>query len=353
MAKIPPDNYETWGSYIKALMPGLIYCIALGVLSWYLEKVAYAQWGKNIPLNYVFIAIILGIVTRNLFKMGETFMEGVNFSSKVFLYIGVVLIGAKLNIAQILKVGSGALLMVSISITLIVLMSGWISNRYQLGHRVGHLVGTGIGVCGVSAVIATAPAIKATEKEIIIAIGASLLTDVMCLFAIPLLGHYFGWNDVFVGYLAGVTPSNTAQCIATGFAYSDTSGNVATITKSARNALMPVLILALIYYYTKKGLPVGERVRIGILWSKFPKFVLGLLVLSGLASFDLFTKEMVKVTTHMYQWLFAFCFVSIGASVDLKQFRGRDIAPIVAGFILTFILFGYAFLFAGYILGAK
>jgi uncharacterized integral membrane protein (TIGR00698 family) len=353
MAKIPPENYKTWGSYMRALMPGLFYCIILGILSWYLEKAAYEAFGKNIPLNYVFIAIILGIVTRNAFKMGDRFMDGINFSSKVFLYIGVVLIGTKLNIAQILKVGSGAIVMVSISITLMVLISGWISNRYQLGHRVGHLVGTGIGVCGVSAVIATAPAIKATDKEIIIAIGASLLTDVMCLFAIPLLGHQFGWNDTFVGYLSGVTPSNTAQCIATGFAYSDTSGNVATITKSARNALMPVVILLLIYYYTKKGLPVGEKVRLVILWSKFPKFVLGLLVLSGLASFDLFTKEMVKATTHMYQWLFAFCFVSIGAAVDLKQFKGRDMAPIVAGFLLTFILFGYAFVFSGYVLGAK
>ncbi|OIP66729.1 MAG: hypothetical protein CO150_07405 [Nitrospirae bacterium CG_4_9_14_3_um_filter_53_35] len=353
MAKIPPEKYKNGSSYLKALMPGLIYCMGLGVLSWYLEKAAYAHWGKNIPLNYVFIAIILGMLTKNIFKMGDVFQEGINFSTKVFLYIGVVLIGAKLNLVQIFKVGSGALVMVSISITMMVLGAGYISNKYQMGHRLGHLIGTGIGVCGVSAIIATAPAIKATDKELIIAIGASLLTDVMCLFGIPLLGHYFGWNDVFVGYLSGTTPSNTAQCIATGFAYSDMAGNVATITKSARNALMPVLILALVYYYTKKGLPVGEKVRLGILWSKFPKFVLGLLVLSALASFGLFTPEMVKTTTHLYQWFFSFCFVGIGAAVDFKQFHKRDLAPIAAGFVLTFILFAYAFLFAGYVLGAK
>ena len=353
MAKIPSEQYDNWSSYLKALMPGLIFCILLGILSWYLEKLAYNRWGQNIPLNYVFIAIILGILAKNIFKLGDTFMEGINFSTKVFLYVGVVLIGAKLNLVQIFKVGSGALIMVFISITLVVLGAGWISNRYKMGYRVGHLVGTGIAVCGVSAIIATAPAIKAKDKELIIAIGASLLTDVMCLFGIPLLGHHLGWNDTFVGYLSGVTPSNTAQCIATGFAYSDLSGNVATITKSARNALMPVVILFLVYYYTKKGLPVGEKVRIGLLWSKFPKFVLGLLVLSTLASFGLFTPEMIKTTTHMYKWLFSFCFVGIGAAVDFKQFQGRDISPIVAGFVLTFILFGYAFLFSGYVLGAK
>jgi uncharacterized integral membrane protein (TIGR00698 family) len=243
--------------------------------------------------------------------------------------------------------------MVSISITGMVLSAGYISNRYQLGHRVGHLVGTGIGVCGVSAIIATAPAIKANDKELLIAIGASLLTDVMCLFGIPLLGHYLGWNDIFVGYLSGTVPSNTAQCIATGFAFSDVSGGVATITKSARNALMPVLILVLVYYYTKKGLPVGEKVRFGLLWSKLPKFVLGLLVLSVMASFDLFTPEMVKTVKHMYMWLFSFCFVGIGASVDFGQFKRRDLAPIIAGFVLTLVLFVYAFFFAGYVLGAK
>jgi uncharacterized integral membrane protein (TIGR00698 family) len=353
MPKIPPEKYTGWISYFKALMPGVLLCVSLGFVAWYLERVVYGRFGKNIPLNYVIIAIILGILARNVFRLGERFDEGVAFSTKVFLYVGVILIGARLNILQILKVGSGALVMVSISIAGMILGAGYISNKYRLGHRVGNLVGTGIGVCGVSAIIATAPAIKATNKELLIAIGASLLTDVMCLLGIPLLGHYLGWNDTFVGYLSGTTPSNTAQCIATGFAFSDTAGTVATITKSARNALMPVVILALVYYYTKKGLPVGEKVRIGLLWSKLPKFVLGLLVLSGMASLSLFTPEMVTVMKHMYTWLFAFCFVGIGAGVDFSQFKKRDLAPIIAGFLLTFVLFGYAYVFAGYVLGAK
>ena len=353
MAKIPPPEYDGWFPYSVRLVPGLLLCVLLGIAAWYLEGVAYGQWGKNIPLNYVIIAILLGMLARNVFKLGERFEEGFAFSTKVFLYIGVVLIGARLNILQILKVGSAALIMVSISITAMVLGAGYISNRYKLGHRVGHLVGTGIGVCGVSAIIATAPAIKATDKELLIAIGASLLTDVMCLLGIPLLGHYFGWNDTFVGYLSGTVPSNTAQCIATGFAFSDTAGSVATITKSARNALMPVLILVLVYHYTRQGLPVGEKVRLGILWSKMPKFVLGFITLSLMATLDMFSAEMVKTMKHIYMWLFSFCFVGIGASVDFREFKRRDLAPIVAGFVLTFVLFFYAYGFAGYVLGAK
>ncbi len=353
MAKIPPPEYDSWFAYLIRLVPGLLLCILLGFAAWYLEGMAYGKWGKNIPLNYVIIAILLGMVARNLFKVGEPFQEGIAFSTRVFLYVGVVLIGARLNILQILKVGGAALVMVSISITGMVLGAGYISNRYKLGHRVGHLVGTGIGVCGVSAIIATAPAIKATEKELLIAIGASLLTDVMCLLGIPLLGHYLGWNDTFVGYLSGTVPSNTAQCIATGFAFSETAGSVATITKSARNALMPVLILIMVYYYTRKGLPVGEKVRLGILWSKMPKFVLGFLALSLMATLNLFTSEMVNTMKHIYMWLFSFCFVGIGASVDFREFKRRDLAPIAAGFVLTFVLFFYAYGFAGYVLGAK
>ena len=116
---------------------------------------------------------------------------------------------------------------------------------------------------------------------------------------------------------------------------------------------MPVLILVLVYYYTRQGLPVGEKVRLGILWSKMPKFVLGFITLSLMATLDMFSPEMVKNMKHIYMWLFSFCFVGIGASVDFREFKRRDLAPIGAGFVLTFVLFFYAYGFAGYVLGAK
>jgi uncharacterized membrane protein YadS len=118
----------------------------------------------------------------------------------------------------------------------------------------------GSGVCGISAIMALAPVIKAREKNILTAIATALLTDVSVLLALPLIVFMSGISVIFAGYWAGAFASNAVQSIATGFAVSETAGQVATVTKTTRNAMMAMLVLLVAYYYARRELLIGVKV---------------------------------------------------------------------------------------------
>ncbi len=343
MARVPPTPYAGWSAYVRAVIPGLALCLVLGGLAKWLDDALIPD--SLFVFNYVLLAIVLGLLVRNASPFSlDIFEPGFAFASRTCLFVGVVLLGAQLNLAEVFSIGSTAILMVTLSITFCILICGWFAKRAWGAERLGHLVGVGIGVCGVSAILATAPAIKAREKEIVTAIGAALLTDVVVLVSLPVLGHALGWGDMLAGFIAGIVPSNTAQCIAVGYAYSEGAGAIGTIVKSARNATMPLVILVLTYVYTRRGLPVGEEVRLRLLWARFPKFIVGLLLAATLATAGLLSAPTVALAGSLSTWFFVTCFVGIGAGIRFGDLRGQDLAVMGLGFPMTLILWGYVYL---------
>jgi len=347
MAKIPPANYTSIASYLNSIYPGIGFCVCLGAAAKWLDQLVPANL---LIINYVLISILLGLLARNAFSLPAILDEGIGFSSKIFLYIGIVLLGAGLNLVDIISVGLAAIFMVAISITFSIAFCGWLAVKIGKNRRWGHLVGTGIGICGVSAIIALAPVIKAREKEIFTAIGAALLVDLTVLLFLPTVGHSLGWSDNLAGFFAGGVSSNTAQSIAIGHAYSDAAGAIATIVKSVRNTLMPVVILALTFLYTKKNLPLGEKARAGLLWTKFPKFIIGLLAAAVLRTAGVIPDEGVLMARELSSWFFVVCFVGIGAGINLKELGRQDMFIVGFGFIMTLILGLYVYLYSTYLL---
>jgi len=348
MSKIPAKHYGGWGNYTLNIMPGLIFCFAFGALARWMDDHIVPE--ELFIVNYVLIALLLGLIIRNILPGLGKLEDGIEFASKICLFIGIVLLGATLNLVEIFQIGSSAIIMVAISITLCIFLCGWMGKKIFNNERWGHLVGAGIGVCGVSAIMALAPAIKARQREILAAIGASLLTDIMVLVGLPSIGHPLEFSDTLAGFIAGVVPSNTAQCIAIGHAYSDPAGVVATIVKSARNAFMPVVILVLTYIYVRRGLPVGEKVTPVMLWSKFPKFIVGLLIAATLGTLGIISPQGIEWSDELSTWFFVTCFVGIGAGIDIKSLGTRDLTVLGIGFLMTILLALYAYFYSSIIL---
>lgn len=341
MAKIPPDKHRNWAAFLVGVSPGVLFCIVLGTLASFIDARLVPE--HLFMFNYVLIAILLGLLARNLFTFPETFMEGVAFSAKIFLYTGIVLLGAGLNLKQLYAVGIAAIFMVALSISFSIAFCGWLMKKIAANERCGHLIGTGLGICGISAVMTLAPVIKAKEKEIITAISAALLNDLLVLLALPFVGHALEWGDTLAGFLAGAVTANTAQAIAIGHAYSGPAGAVATIVKSTRNALLPLVILVMAGLYLRKGLPVGEKVRVGMLWSKFPKFILGLLIAAALSTSGLLPSQALAAAKALSSWFFVVCFVAIGASIELKEIGSKDISAVSFALLMTAFLGLYVY----------
>src|SRR6202008_788644 len=102
------------------------------------------------------------------------------------------------------------------------------------------------------------------------------------------LGHAIGLSDYQFGLWAGLSVDNTAETTATGYLFSDHAGKIAVLVKSTRNALIGFVVLGFTLYWAARGeadeIAPGVRARAAFVWDKFPKFVIGFLAVSAIAT---------------------------------------------------------------------
>ena len=113
------------------------------------------------------------------------------------------------------------------------------------------------------------------------AIAAILALGAFSLFAFPAIGHALGMSDQAFGLWAGLAVDNTAEATAAGALYSDAAGKFAVLAKTARNATIGFVVLGYAIYWARKSQAAVIDNKASFLWQKFPKFVLGFLLISS------------------------------------------------------------------------
>jgi hypothetical protein len=188
----------------------------------------------------------------------------------IWLGAGIVLMGASVSVEAIVVGGPTILaLVLGVVAGTTVFVELVARNVFDLRERLGSLLATGTGICGVSAVVAVARSIDADEESIAHAAGTVLLFDAVTLVAYPAIGTLLSVPDRVFGVWAGLSMFSTGPIVAAGFAYSETAGQWATITKLARNALIGAVVLACATYYARRGASADAGFR--ALWSEFPQ----------------------------------------------------------------------------------
>src|SRR6202012_3715783 len=152
------------------------------------------------------------------------------------------------------------------------------------------LLAIGSSICGVSAIIAAKGAIEAEDEDASYAMAAILALGAFSLFAFPAIGHALGMSDHAFGLWAGLAVDNTAEATAAGALYSDAAAKFAVLAKTARNATIGFVVLVYAIYWAKKSQAKAIENKGAFLWQKFPKFVLGFIVISLLATLNVFNK---------------------------------------------------------------
>ena len=307
----------------RRILPGL------GVLC--LGALLARSLGRLAEVEPLLVAIALGFVLANGVGVHPRLDPGVS-THAVWLGAGIVLMGASLTFGTVREAGGLVLLVVVIATGSTVLTVELLSrNVFDLGGRLGSLLAAGAGICGVSAVVAVAGAVRARETQIAYAAATILLFDAVTLVVYPLLGELLGLSGPVFGVWAGASMFSTGPVVAAGFAHSETAGQWATITKLSRNALIGVVVLGYAGYYARAEGTNENDSAVRTLWEEFPKFVLGFLALVLLASADVFSQTQLRSIEHGYNWLFLLAFVGLGTEIRFAELRkaGPDPALVV------------------------
>ncbi len=290
-----------------------------------------ARWlSALIGVNELLLAIALGVVLTNSLGVPDAIRPGIATHS-VWLAAGIVLLGASLTVDSIIETGGTVLLLLVGTVTVTLLTAEAIArNVAGLSDRFSSLLASGAGVCGVSAVVAVGGAIRARDTQIAYAAGVVLLVDAVTIVVYPIVGSLLQLPAHVFGVWAGISMLSTGPVVAVGFAHSEVAGQWATVTKLARNALIGVIALGYATYYARRE--SGGSVSPRILWTNFPKFVLGFLALIALASAGVFSSTQIASIENAVNWLFLFAFVGLGTEIRLEELRRTGATPALVVF---------------------
>src|SRR5208282_5700371 len=217
----PPISLST--KFLR-LLPGVALLAAIGFAGKLLEKNmnAYAK-AHHFPfsnIEYVLWAILIGLVISNVFGLAQIFRPGVA-TYEFWLKGGIVLLGARFLLGDVVKLGGVSLVLVAIEIAGSLAFMTLLGRLFKLKPKLTTLLAVGSAVCGVSAIIATQGAIDADEEDSSFAIAAILALGAISLFTFPLIGHALHLSDHAYGIWAGLAVDNTAEATAAGALYSD------------------------------------------------------------------------------------------------------------------------------------
>ncbi|WGI35391.1 YeiH family protein [Mycolicibacterium aubagnense] len=342
MEPAPEDDVEehTGARRFLDYLPGLLLLIAVGLAGKYAEvawlALAKQQHWRVPDIEYVLWAIVFGLIITNTVGLHRIFRPGVG-TYEFWLKIGIVLLGARFVLGDVLKLGATSLLQILIDMTvagaIIIAAARW----FGLSGKLGSLLAIGTSICGVSAIIAAKGAIRARNSDVSYAIASILALGAVALFVLPPLGHAIGLTDHEFGLWAGLAVDNTAETTATGYLFSDEAGKIAVLVKSVRNALIGFVVLGFAIYWAARGeadaVASGVRAKAVFVWQKFPKFVLGFLAVSAVVTAGLLSKGQVANLGAVSKWAFLLTFAGVGLSTDFRQIARTGWRPLVVAVI--------------------
>jgi uncharacterized integral membrane protein (TIGR00698 family) len=326
------------------LIPGVLLLAGIGYAGKLLEqnvgKYAKGHHWTFPNIEYVLWAILLGLVISNLVGIPEIFRAGVA-TYEFWLKAGIVLLGSRFLLGDVLKLGGVSLALVFIEIIGAIAFMTFLGRAFGLRPKLTSLLAVGSAVCGVSAIIATKGAIDADDEDSGFAIAAILALGALALFTFPLIGHALHLGDRAYGLWSGLAVDNTAEAAAAGALYSDAAGKLAVLAKTTRNAMIGFVVLAYAIYWASRGQAQAVGNKTAFLWQKFPKFVLGFLLISVLATYQFFNKEQVSALANLSRWAFLLTFAGVGLRTNFREMRKQGLRPFAVGAIGEVVIAGF------------
>jgi len=319
-----------------SLVPGIVLLAVIGYAGKFTEQ-TIAAYGRahhlTLPnIEYVLWAIVFGLVVSNVVGMPAVCEAGVD-TYDFWLKVGIVLLGVRFVLGDVAKLGGVSLACVFVELIVSIAIMTVLGRAFRLSPKLISLLSVGASVCGVSAIIAAKGAIDADDEDASYAIAAILALGAASLVAFPLVGHALGMSDRAYGLWVGLAVDNTAEATAAGALYSDAAGKFAVLAKTARNATIGFVVLGYALYWVRRGGATAIGAKAAFLWDRFPKFVLGFLAISLLATVGAFSRSQSTDLANLSRWAFLFSFAGIGLRTKFRVLSNQGWRPLIVGVV--------------------
>lgn len=342
------------GKPLKGIFISLFVIFALTLAAQLLANIPVI---KEFGFESVFFAVILGLLISNCFRVPEWLKAAIQ--SEFYIKIGIICLGSTILFGEVMKSGAYGLAQSLIVVFTVWYFAFWTGRKMKVDPEMGTMLASAVSICGVSAAIATCGVIKGDNKKLSYVISLVLIIAIPMMYLLPWLAGLMHLGPEVTGAWLGGTIDTTGAVAAAGTLADKGSGELtaqtAVIVKSSQNVLlgMAAFIISLMWSY--RGTNAGEKPTLGVIWDRFPKFVVGFILASLVFSFffDPDTARKVGTVTKGFQnTLFSIAFVCIGLEtrfkeifskenrVPLKVFLTAQTFNIVVTLIVAYVIFG-------------
>ena len=328
------------------VVPGIILAFVLYTLSQGFNNIIGIEFFgyEKSPISTAMIAILIGIFFGNAFQVRESFQKGLDFTKEYILKFGIICLGIQLKPFEFLEFGKIAIPLIIVCIISVLIVIKLLIKKLKIPTRMAYLISIGSTVCGTTAIMATAPVIKANKNEVSYAIANITLFGILSMLIYPYFANiYFDGQPLLIGLFLGTSIHETSQVAAAGLIYdqqfnSPETLNIATVTKLIRNTFLVIMIPLFAFLYNRGQSKEKNYSIIKI----FPYFVLGFVGMIILRNFgDHFfidvsnnnwenTVEIIKSSSKVFLTM---AMAAIGISTNLKDIKAMGYKPFVVGFI--------------------
>lgn len=346
---------------------GLLVVVALaGTVRFLTEWLPGATEGTGLgriatSIEYPVYAIALGFLGNAVLSLsGVRERMTAAFRTEFFIKIGLVLLGATINVAVVVRAAGPAVLQAIALITIVFAFTWWFAGRLGIDDKLRALLASSLSICGVSAAVAAAGAVQAKKEQLAFTATLVIVFAVPSIFLLPWLADQMGLSDAVTGAWIGGNIDTTAAVTAAGAVAGEQALQIASIVKVTQNALLGVVAVLLTLYFAVKVAPAmtdpagtaqgtgkpprfGDRASLLMLWQRFPKFVLGFIAASIIATLlaqslpaDLLEPRL-DAAKELQVWALTLAFVSIGLEFNVASAKEAGWKPVLVFFVATLV----------------
>ena len=341
VAQAPPSVPVTplQRSFLRCCGPGLVVAAGGAVFGWWVHRRVDA-------VSPHVVAVLVGVLIANLGLVGPGLRPGLTVAAKRVLRAGIVLVGVRLSLHDVLDLGPRALVAVVAVVTATFFGAQWLGRRLGLSHGMSLLVGTGYAICGASAIAAAEPFADAAEEEVAYSVALVTLCGSLAIVVLPPLGRWFGLDAETFGAWVGASVHDVGQVVAAASTRDAVALSTAVVVKLTRVAMLaPVLAWVAVSARRRAAVGEGHAPAAGAKRPPLlPLFVVLFLVAVALRTVGAVPSGWLEGIKSLETLLLGAGLVGLGSAVDLRRLRALGGRPLVLGLVSWALVAGVSLL---------
>jgi uncharacterized integral membrane protein (TIGR00698 family) len=343
-------------AWVGEIIPGVALAAGLALIARAVSRfigVDLLDFEKS-PVSAIMLAIAIGLLVRNTVGLPRVYDDGLRFCIRGLLRVGVALLGIRLSLFAAGSIGLLALPIVVACIVSALTVVAAAGAALGLPRRLTSLIAVGTSICGVSAIVATAPVVGADDDETAYSVACITIFGMLALFAYPFFAHWFFDGDTLqMGLFLGTAIHDTAQVAGAGLMAEQQFGDpramdTAIVVKLVRNLFM-IGVIPLMAILHRSDAGAAQRPQ----WYRLiPGFVVGFVAMvalrtlgdAGERAFGILDEEawsrLVVGCTQLASWCLMFAMAGVGLGTRFSSLRRLGWKPLAAGLVAALCVGG-------------